>query len=88
MENWADFSGGYCTSESLLRWQRMTLMLRKRKEPKAKKNIAETRATHVSPATMTPAQREIVGKVAMLSEHDRAELLQYLTAWLGIGGRS
>jgi hypothetical protein len=39
-----------------------------------------TRLRDVSPATMTPAQREIVARIAMLSEKERLELMRYLSA--------
>jgi hypothetical protein len=60
-------------------------MLRKRKKPKAKKKALPG---HLSPMTMTPGQRELVARIAMLPEGERLELVRYLMARVGIGGSS
>jgi hypothetical protein len=42
-----------------------------------------TRLRDVSPLTMTPAQRDIVARIAMLPKEERLELVRYLSAHLG-----
>ena len=41
-----------------------------------------TRLRDVSPLTMTPAQRDIVARIAMLPEGERLELVRFLSAQL------
>lgn len=43
-----------------------------------------THLRDLSPLTMTAAQREILARLAMLPEHDRLELIRYLSAQLTV----
>jgi len=41
-----------------------------------------TRLRDMSPATMTPGQRDVLARIAMLPEDERLEVVRYLTARL------
>jgi hypothetical protein len=43
-----------------------------------------TRLRDLSPATMTPGQRDALARIAMLPEGERRELVRYLTAQLRV----